>query len=368
LPPRSRLLLLPILLLVSAAAILAGCGSSSSSGNDKNATQLLNTAFHQPIKSADVSFNLQIQVNGVPALKNPISVKFSGPYVNNGPGKLPSLDFNANIVGGGQSVPFGLTSTGDDFFIKVQGQAYDVGKQTVAKLNQQLAQQRGQGQKTSLSELGIHPSTWLAGAKTVGDANVAGARVTHVAASLNVGKLLDDLNQLIQKAPTRGLSSAKPPQLTDKQKSEIEQVVGSPQIDVFVAKSDKTIRRLATTLNIKIPKDQQAKFNGATGGTVQLSIEFANVGGGQKVSAPANAKPISDLAGQLNAIGGSLGAAGAGAGGSGSSNGSGSSGGGSSSGSSGTPTAKQFEDYAKCIQKAGGNNPAAIQKCQKFLR
>lgn len=360
-PPRSRLLLLPVLLLISAAAVLAGCGSS---GNDKNATALLNTAFHQPIKSADVNFNLQIQVNGVPALKNPISVRFSGPYVNNGPGKLPSLDFNANIVGGGQSVPFGLTSTGDDFFIKVQGQAYDVGKQTVAKLNQQLAQQRGKGQKTSLSELGIHPSTWLAGAKTVGDANVAGTPVTHVSASLNVGKVLDDLNQLIQKAPTSGLSSAKPPQLSQKQKSEIEQVVGSPQIDVFVAKSDKTIRRLATTLNITIPKDQQSKFGGATGATVQLSIEFANVGGGQKVSAPSGAKPISDLAGQLNAIGGSLGAAGAGAG---SSGGSGSSGSGSS-GSNSTPTAKQFEDYAKCIQKAGGNNPTAIQKCQKFLQ
>jgi hypothetical protein len=363
LPARSRLLVLPILLLVSAAAALAGCGSGSSS----DATKLLNTAFHQPIKSADVNFNLQIQVNGVAALKNPISVKFSGPYVNNGPGKLPSLDFNANIVGGGQSVPFGLTSTGDDFFIKVQGQAYDVGRQTVAKLNQQLAQQRGKGQRTSLSELGIHPSTWLAGAKTVGDSTVAGTPVTHVSASLNVGKVLDDLNQLIKKAPTSGLSSAKPPQLTEKQKSEVEQVIGSPQIDVFVAKSDKTIRRLATTLNITIPKDQQSKAGGATGGTVQLSIEFANVGGGQRVTAPANAKPISDLAGQLNAIGGSLGAAGAGAGGSSSGGGSGSSGSGSS-GSSSTPTAKQFEDYAKCIQKAGGNNPTAIQKCQKFLQ
>lgn len=352
---RLRLALLSAVLILLVAAVVAGCGSSSS--NDKSATQLLNTAFHQSIKSADVSFNLQLQVNGVQSLSSPISVKFAGPYVNNGSGKLPSFDFNANISGRGQSVPFGITSTGDDFYVKAQGQAYDLGKQAVARINQQLAQQRAKGQRTSLSELGIHPSTWLTGARTVGDSTVAGTPVTHVTASLDVGKVLDDLNHVIQRAPTSGISAGKPPQLSDKQRSEIEQVVGKPQIDVFVAKGDHTIRRLATTVQITIPKDQQSKLGGATGGTLQLSIEFANVGGSQHVSAPAGAKPLSDLAGQLNALGGSLGAGSAGSGSSSS----------SGSGSSSSPTTKQFQDYAKCIQKAGGNNPTALQKCAKIL-
>jgi hypothetical protein len=355
---RSRPLLF-VLLAACLAAFVSACGGGS--GNDKSATQLLNTAFHQPIKSADVNFNLQVQVNGVPSLKQPISFRFSGPYVNNGPGKLPSMDMTANIVGGGQSVPFGLTSTGDNFFIKVRGQAYEVGKQTVAKLNQQLSQQKTQGQKTSLSELGIHPSTWLSDAKNAGDATVGGTKVTHVTAKLDVSKVLDDLNQLVQRAPTSSLNAtSKPPQLTDKQKSEIEKVVQNPQIDVYVAKSDNTIRRLATSLQLSVPKDQQAKVGGVTGGTLQLSIEFANVGGNQQISPPANAKPIADLASQLNALSGTLGAAG-GAGGS-------SSGSGSSGGTSGTPSAKQFQDYAKCIQKAGSNNASALQKCSDILK
>ena len=362
-PWRSRSLFLPLVLLaLGLAAFVSACGGGSS-GNDKDATQLLNTAFHQPIKSADVNFNFQLQVNGVPSLSAPISFKFSGPYVNNGPGKLPSMDLNASIVGGGQSVPFGLTSTGDDFFVKVRGQAYDVGKETVAKLNQQLAQQKPKGQSTSLSELGIHPSTWLTGAKNAGDATVGGTKVSHISATLDVGKVLDDLNEVVRRAPTSGLSSAsKPPQLTDKQKSEIEQVVKSPQIDVYVAKGDNTIRRLATTLQLSIPKDQQSKFGGATGGTLQLSIEFANVGQSQQISAPKGAKPIADLAGQLNALGGSLPQSSSGSG----SSSPGSSG--SSSSSGGTPTAKQFQDYAKCIQKAGSNNPTAVQKCADILK
>ncbi|HEX6459677.1 MAG TPA: hypothetical protein VF032_12220 [Thermoleophilaceae bacterium] len=362
-PPR-RLLVLPLVLLtVALAAFVSACGGSSSS-NDKSATELLNTAFHQPIKSANVNFNLQLQVNGVQSLSQPISFKFSGPYVNNGPGKLPSMDLTASIVGGGQSVPFGITSTGDDFFVKVRGQAYDVGKQTVAKLNQQLAQQKAANkQKTSLSALGIHPSTWLSGAKNAGDTTVNGTQVTHISADLDVSKVLDDLNSLVQKAPTSSLSGAsKPPQLSAQQKSEIQQVIKNPHIDVYVAKSDNTVRRIATSLEISVPKDQQSKVNGATGGTLQLSIDLSNVGQPQKITAPANAKPIASLAGQLNALGGSLGASGGG-----SSSGSGSTGSGTT-GSSGSPTAKQFQDYAKCLQKAGSNNASALSKCASILK
>jgi hypothetical protein len=351
---RSRLAVLPFLLLVLGAALIAGCGGSS--GSDKDATALLNTAFHQPIKSADVNFNLQVQVNGSKALSAPISVKFSGPYVSNGSGKLPSMDLNANISGGGQSVPFGLTSTGDDFFVKVRDQSYEVGKETVAKLNQQLASQKGNGQnKTSLSELGIHPSTWLTDAKDAGDTTVGGTQVKHVSATLDVSKVLDDLNQLVKRAPTSSLGGAStPPQLTDKQKSQIEQVVKDPKIDVYVAKSDNTIRRVAANLELSVPKDQQSKLGGATGGTLQISLELDNVGGSQKITAPSGAKPIADLASQLNALGGSLSQ--------GSSSGSGSSPAPGSS-TAPAPSAKQFQDYANCIKKAGGNNATALQKC-----
>ena len=364
---RLRLIFLPFLLLVLGAALVSACGSSS--GNDKDATQLLNTAFHQPIKSADVNFALELQVNGVAALKNPISVQFAGPYVSNGAGKLPSMDLNATIAGGGQSIPFGLTSTGDNFYVKVRSQAYEVGKQSVTQLNQQLAQQSGNKPKTTLSELGIHPSTWLTNAKNEGDSNIGGTDTTHISATLDVGKLLDDLNQVVQKAPAGSLGGAtKPPQLSADQKQQIEDVVKNPRIDVYVAKSDNTVRRLATNLDISVPKDQQSKVNGITGGTIQVSIDLANVGGNQQVKAPANAKPISDLAGQLNALGGSLGTGSASSGSGSSPPGATQGGSASGGGASTTPSAKQFQDYANCIQKAGGNNASAIQKCADILK
>jgi hypothetical protein len=141
--------------------------------------------------------------------------------------------------------------------------------------------------------------------------------------------------------------------------SQIQKVVKSPHLDVYVAKGDQTVRRLATKLEIQIPKDQQGQFNGATGGTVQFSIDFANVGGNQQIAPPKNAKPIADLTSQLNALGGQLG---------------GSSGSGGSSNATpttpstgGTPDVKKFEDYSRCIRKAGSNNLQAIQKCADIL-
>lgn len=356
---RLRLLVLPVLLLGLATAFVSACGSSSSSSKD--ATDLVNKAFRQPIKSADVSFNLELQVNGVASLKNPVSFKFAGPYVNNGPGRLPSLDLNASIVGGGQSVPFGITSTGDDFFVKVQGTSYEVGKSAVAKINQQLASQAGKGQKTSLSELGVHPLSWLSNAKTEGDSTVGGQAVTHVAASLDVTKVLNDLNQVVAKAPSTGTTGVKPPKLTDQQKSQVESAIKDPHIDVYVAKSDNTVRRLATTLDISVPKDQQKNFNGATGGTLQISIDFANVGAAKTIQAPANAKPISQLTQQLQSpLTQTPGTGGSGSTGSGSTPGTGATG--------GTPSAKQFQQYAQCLQKAGNNDAAAIQKCAAILK
>jgi hypothetical protein len=362
---RSPYLISSALLLLLLTALVAACGSS---GSSKDATQLVNTAFSQPIKSADVSFNLQVQVQGVPALKNPVSFKFAGPYVSNGSKQLPSMDLNASIVGGGQSVPFGLTSTGDNFFVKVQGTSYEVGKAQVAKINQQLQSESGKGNKTSLSELGVHPLSWLSDAKTEGDSNVSGTPASHVSASLDVSKLLDDLNEVVAKAPTGAVAGGKPPQLSGKQKQEIEDAIKDPHIDIYVAKSDKTVRRLATTLEFDIPKDQQKNFNGVTGGTLQISIEFANVGQPKHIVAPANAKPISELSAQLNTLGATGGGAapGTGSSGSGGSNGSGS--GGSSGGTSTTPSTKQFEQYAQCLQKAGSNDPQALQKCADLLK
>jgi uncharacterized membrane protein YgcG len=201
-----------------------------------------------------------------------------------------------------------------------------------------------------------------------GDDNVNGTDVTHVQAGVDVTKMVTDFNKTIAKAGgAMGTGTTPPAQLTPDQISKISQVIKNPKFDIYVGKSDDTIRRLSVSVDFTIPSAQRAQFQGASGGTLSFSIDFAKVGEQKTITPPANARPISELQQQLGGLGGGLG----GLGGSGSSGGSGSGSGGSGgSGSSGgtNPSPAQFEKYSKCLQNADPSDTAAIQKCALLLK
>jgi hypothetical protein len=128
-----------------------------------------------------------------------------------------------------------------------------------------------------------------------------------------------------------------------------------------------------------VPDDQQAQARGIKGGNLTVSVEFAGVGEPQTIQAPANAKPISDLAKQLQGLGGALGATG-GIGGdtSGDTGGSSSDGNlpggtpggepGAEGGSGRSPSSEQFQEYAQCLNNAKPSDTAALQKCSDLLK
>ena len=294
LPSRLRLLVLVPAIVLSLG--VAACGSSSGGGSSKDATQLVNTAFQHPIKAATIALNLNAQLQGIQQLNGPISVQVTGPYETNS-GKLPKFDLKASINGGGQSVPLAIRSTGDDLFIQIQGNWYELGKDAVTKLNDQMAQQRSNSPTKGFSAFGVNPLSWLKDAKTADDTTVAGEPVNHASATLDVGKLLNDLNQIVSKATVNG--TTKPPQLSAQQMQQIQNIVKDPRIDVYVSKNDQTLRRLAADVNLTIPKDQQSKLQGLQGGDIKFSVEFSNVGAPVNVTAPPNAQPLSSLSGLL---------------------------------------------------------------------
>ena len=193
-----------LLVLLPLPALVVGLAACGSSGNDQNAKDLINKAFKQQIKSANVDLNVQATLNGLPTVGGPISIKLSGPYQNNGKGKLPSLDWKLAFSGAGRTFSAGVITTGDNAFINFRGQNYEVGTQSVQKLNQQLATQRKQRGNQSLQSLGINPNDWVQDAKNEGDSTVAGVQTTHLSGKVDVSKLLDDLNEAVKKAPNVG--------------------------------------------------------------------------------------------------------------------------------------------------------------------
>src|SRR5205814_750672 len=134
---------------------------------------------------------------------------------------------------------------------------------------------------------------------------------------------------------------------------------------VYVGKQDSKIRRVALSLQFSVPKQNQAATRGIQGGTVSVSVEFAAVGEPQTIQAPANSKPISELAKQLGGLTGGLGGAASGIGGGTTG---GSSGGGAGAGAGGSPSADNYQRYAQCLNAAKPSDTAAIQRCAALLK
>src|SRR4051794_20015878 len=341
-----------LLLVVSmlSLALLTGCGGGGG-GSSEDARALLDKAFKTPITSADVTLNIEAKVNGVPQLSQPINLKVAGPYQSNGKGKLPSFNWQVSVSGGGQAFSGGIISTGDNAFVNFQGTNYEVGADKVAQVNQ------SNGPGRSLKDYGIDPQAWVKDPTEEGTENVNGVDTTHVHASVDTARMLSDFNKTIQKAGAMSTTAA-PQQLSPDTIKKIQDVVKNPKFDIYVGKSDNTIRRLSVSVDFQIPADQRAKLQGAEGGTLNFSIDFAKVGEPQTITPPANARPLSELQQQLGGLGGSLG----GLGGAGSSGGGGT--GGSSGGSGGgNPSQSQVQKYSQCLQNAKPSDIAAIQKC-----
>ena len=338
--------------VLALVALLAGCGGGG--GSSQDAKDTINKAFSHSIQSANVNLQFTAKVNGVAQLQQPVQLKLSGPFQSNGKGKLPSLNWQVSVSGGGQSFSGGLISTGDNAYVSFQGSNYEVGKAQVAQINQQLGSQT---QSKTLKDFGIDPTNWVTDAQDKGDENVNGADTTHVQAGLDIEKMLKDLNKTISQAGG-AMGGSAPQQITSQQIDQIKQVVKNPKFDVYVAKSDDTLRRLNVSVDFEIPENQRSQFQGATGGNITFSLDLTNVGQKQTITAPPNPKPISELQGALGGL----------SGGSGGTGGSGSSGSGSSGGSGSSPSAAQFQKYSKCIEKADPSNTAAIQKCAALLK
>jgi hypothetical protein len=319
---------------------VAGCGGSE---NDPGAVSMVKNAFSKSIGSAVVSIDFSANLDGSRTVKGPVTVKLNGPYQSNGGSKLPSFDWPLAISGAGTNFDGRLTSTGDDLFVGFQGQSYEVGKDVIARYNQNLAQQSAQNpKKKSLRDFGIDPASWVKGAKNEGDATVAGTAANHISASIDFDKVLVDLNTLISKAGSTVTGGRAPAQLTKDERKQFTDSIKSSSLDVYVGKADGKVRRVALKLEFGLKK---AASNGVKGGTIEFSIQFANVGQPQSVKAPANAKPLSQLLTQLNGSKSSSGTA-----------------------ISPAPSQKNFDAYSKCLDKAGSSDLKAIQRCNALLK
>src|SRR3954463_5657956 len=160
-----------LLCVALSAALLSACGS----GNSDDVKATLDKAFSTPIKSARIDLEVTLDLDGVKQVNGPVKLSVQGPYETGGNTTIQKADWYHAASASGQNFAAGFVSTGDNAWVGFQGQNYEVGKQAVARINQQIKQAAGQNKNKGLSEFGIDPPNWLKDAKDEGTEKVAGA-------------------------------------------------------------------------------------------------------------------------------------------------------------------------------------------------
>jgi hypothetical protein len=352
--------------LVFVAVALVSCGGEEDQGQVEN---LLDRAFRQSIKSADLKVDAKVQLKGTESLDRPVRIQASGPFRTN-KGMLPSMDLALKVGsdGGGQTVQTGFLSTGDRAFVKFEDVYYEQPASQVRLANRSIQKAGGRG---SLRSRGLDPRTWLTDAKEEGDERVAGVETSHVSGRLDVEQMMSNINLFVQRsaAALRGATGqAVPKPLSKKDLAKLSEVVKDPKFDVYVGKEDDTIRKVSGHVEFEVPQASRASLGGIEGGSLDFSVEFADVNGDQTIEAPTKARPLADL---TRSLGGSSLLGGAGDEGSGGSGGTGIGiapvhPNGTSTNET-APGADDFKAYADCLDEARPEDTAALQRCAQLL-
>jgi hypothetical protein len=348
-------------LLLLAVCVMAACGG----GDDTDSVEdLLDRAFSEDIRSADLKLEAEIDLNGV--LDEPIRIEAEGPFRTN-EDKLPAADIELRIGsdGGGQTVTSGVLTTGDRAFVKFQDVYYEQPRARVREANEAIRRNSDGSGDRALSELGLDPRSWIGEAKQEGGAKVAGVETSHVSGTLDVESVMRNLNRFVQRSGSAlggAAGQAAPPRLSDADIRELTEAVNDPSFDIYVGKADDIIRRVSGRVEFEIPKRSRAGLGGLDGGSIVFSVEFRDVNGDQEIEEPASARPLSDLTDSLGG-GGLAGGLGGGeqpdtpappdmpSGGSG--------------GGSSDPEA--FRRYAECLDKARPEDTEELQRCADLL-
>jgi hypothetical protein len=362
-----RTALITLLALVAAVTV-AACGSATS-GSSGNPNTLLKETFSgtHKVSSGNLNLSLTIDPAGSSTLSGPITLSFGGPFQTRGSGKLPESNFTISGSAVGQSVSLGIISTGTAGYVTLEGASYQLPQATFQKLESSFSQLGSTGSSSSgsgtLSKLGIQPLHWLTNPTIVGTENVGGAQTTHIHAGVNVPALLSDLNTVLERSSSLGVSATNGLRsgLSAATRQKLAAAVKNPSVDVWTGNSDHTIRRLTIALTLPVTGKASSELGGMTSADINLTLQYADLNQPQTITAPTSLQPFSQFQAKVDSfLQGIEGAAGGLISG-------GSSAGGTAGGTTTTTgSSGNVQKYSQCIQKAAGD-VAKMQKCSSLL-
>jgi hypothetical protein len=268
----------PALLAVLALA-LAGCGGDGDSGSENDATALLKRAFATDVDTGVLTLDAELEPDGGGRIDGPLRLTLEGPFRGAGSAtEMPDLDMEFRATGFGRTYTGRVTLTRENAWVEFEGTTYEVGEELWTRLQEALDSQ-SEGPET-LGEAGIDPLDWLEGTETDGEEEVAGVPTTKVRTSIDLPRMLRDLNNL-----------------TDEPRApfpfDVDEAVGDAQLDVWIG-DDDIWRRISMETDFEVPEGRREP-GGPTGGSLSFYLELEDPNEPVEIEGPAEARPVDEL-------------------------------------------------------------------------
>jgi hypothetical protein len=300
--PRRHLLrvsrLVRALLPAVGVVALAGCGSS---GSGVSARALLRDTFaarHQ-VTSGRMSFALTVAPAGAGARADPVTVTVGGPFQSRGAGRSPASDFTLQVASGSQHGSLAIVSTGTAAFVTFAGTSYRLPESTFERFASGLSPLTAGG---SLSSLGIEPLDWLVDPVVVGRATVGGVPTIHIRARVDPQRLVRELGALLSTTGSLagGANSAgRSVTLSPASQRRIAGAIRKASVEIWTGVADRTLRRLTLAVTLPVAGGLSSLLGGLRSARLLLDVRYTDLNQAQRIPAPANARPFSELASAL---------------------------------------------------------------------
>ena len=240
---------------------LASCGGGGEERRQVDAEALLDSVFSHPVSSAVTSIDLVADAEAVPSLSAPVSLSLDGPYVSGGGVRIPSADWELEAEVAGFGVDGELVSTGENVYLSLFGDNYQVGRAAV------------EARREALTDPGLDPRSWFGPATYEGDEELEGTATARIDAPLRRAPLAADLEGL---GGRLGLPPVRPP-------------AERGTIQAWIGIDDGIVRELRIDAGEDLTAD----------------VVLSDVGEPQEITIPAGGgfKPIGDLLSSLQELG-----------------------------------------------------------------
>lgn len=313
------LTLLAVLLVFALALGAVACGSSSSSKTPQELLTASVTAGKDTTsQSGTYEIDLTVKADATATTGTTASaggltqvlvgqpIKITGTFASQESPVRADLSLAVNLMG--TSMAAGVRAIDSNTWLNVLGQWYEVPADQLQQTGDAKNADMVKTLQDAMDEQGVDVSNWLKDLKSTGDETLADTQVTHLTGAVDVQKMVTDVVALMQNPKVAALldsassaagsqtgTSVTVPDATAiaQLQTIFQQMIKTATVDLWVAKSDSSMRKMVLNTEVVIPAEMAT--SGLGGATLAFTVNLDAPNKAVDVKAPDGAKPFADL-------------------------------------------------------------------------